>query len=119
MDAMSIKLTILITLIISHSLVAMVGSVVLSTIPKRIYPRKIVILCLCWFIPFFGLLLLLKRGQYVPSLGSIEYQSALKLAAIDYETELSEQEQDRSIRYRDSGYGGQSGGYDGGDGGGD
>jgi len=116
---MTLEGFLVVILLLTHVLTAIVGSTVLSTIPKRLYRRKFVILFFCWVVPFFGILLLFKRGQYVPALGANTYQSALKQAAVDYDNEMTERELAKSINYRDSRYGGQTDGYDGGDGGGD
>lgn len=116
---MSSLLFVVVIFILLHGLVAIAGTIIVSALPQRLYPRKFLVIFLCWICPFFGILLLIRAGKYVPEFGANSYQSACHEASLEYETEAVERELDKSIRYRDSGYGGQSGGFDGGDGGGD
>lgn len=111
-------LIIVVSLLI-HIVSAIVGSVVLSTIPRRIYNEKFVVLGMCWFVPLFSVLLITKDGKYVPMLGPDTYQSAREKATTEYQAELEQHELARSINERDSAYGGSSSGYGGGDAGGD
>ena len=110
---------IIVVFLLIHIVSAIVGSVVLSTIPRRIYNEKLAVLGMCWFVPLFSVLLIAKDGKYVHKLGANTYQSAREKATTEYQVELKQPEPARSLDERDSAYGGSSSGYDGGDSSGD
>ena len=114
----SFVLMFLIVVAFAQALIALAGLVVLSTISKEHLPRKYSLAVLCLIIPCFGVLFFVNKGKWVPSLGSIEYESALALSREEYISKSLEFSSGfRKNMKSDSGYAGGSGQIDSADGG--
>jgi len=80
MDNFSVWQIVIIGLILTHVFLAFFGMLLISSIREDLLPKGNIYKILCWIIPYFGSLVLFKNGEYVPSIGSIEFSSALQVS---------------------------------------